>query len=55
MPLLIDDEDLVVDDGQFSVICQLRFDAAEETYHFEELLAQEGFAFGSALSPQQVL
>jgi hypothetical protein len=55
MPLLIDDEDLVVDDGQLSINRSLRLDAAEETDHFEKLLAQEGFAFGSALSPQQVL
>jgi hypothetical protein len=55
MPLLTDDDDLVVNDGQLSVDCSLRFDATKKTDHFEELLAQEGFAFGSTLSPQWVL
>jgi hypothetical protein len=57
MPLLIDDPGVVVDDyGQRSSVDRaLHFGATEEIYHFEGLVAQEGFAFGSALSPQQAL
>jgi hypothetical protein len=51
MPLLIDDGVVVDDDGQRSVDHALLFDSD----HFEGLVAQEGFAFGSALSPQQAL
>jgi hypothetical protein len=51
MPLLIDDGVVVDDDGHRSVDHALLFDAN----HFEGLVAEEGFAFGSALSPQQAL
>jgi hypothetical protein len=51
MPLLINDRVVVDDDGQRSLDHASLFDAD----HFEGLIAQEGFAFGSALGPQQAL
>jgi hypothetical protein len=55
MPLLINDGVIVDDDGQRSVDRALRFQVTKEIDHFEGLVAQEGFAFGSPLSPQQAL
>jgi hypothetical protein len=53
--LLINHEGRIAHDGQVRVHCKLRFDAGEYTYYSNAATNQGGFAFGSALKPQQVL